>query len=287
MFNSSNSDACPHKARYKKHNNFTTNSYSYSSDKSDEDKNKVKIPKLIMQTWIDTDIPKKWKISPESIKEKMPDWEYVLMTDKDNRKFVKKHFPDFLPYYDNFPHAIQRADAIRYMWLYIKGGIYMDLDFEVLKPLDEFFTSGSDVYLVSSSNVGSYITNSFMAAKPGCELWLEVIEAMKKPLPFYYLGKHMTVMNSTGPILLTHVVKKSKIVYGVLPSKLILPCSVCNIKCQSKGSYLRQLEGSSWITYDTKFYNFFMCNWRKLIFVIVLIGLLIFIILLINWFEWI
>ena len=163
----------------------------------------------------------------------------------------------------------------------------MDLDFEVLKPLDSLFTNDNEVYLVNSSNIGSYLTNSFMASKPRCKLWLDCIEAMKKKLPFYCMGKHLTVMNSTGPIMLTHVVNKAKIVYGMLPVRLILPCSVCNIKCYSKGAYLKQLEGSSWIAYDTKIYNFFMCNYKQLLIAIALIFLVILISLMLQWCDWV
>jgi mannosyltransferase OCH1-like enzyme len=283
MFSSDSLEACPHQSYSQSHGSYSLSQDSYDSDSSSDVKKKVTIPKLIMQTWKNKDIPKKWAISPKSIKKYMPDWEYVLMTDKDNRKFVKKHFPDFLPYYDGFTHNIQRADAIRYMYLYVNGGIYMDLDFEVQHSLDDLFVSDSEVYLVSSGNIGSYITNSFMASKPGCRLWLEMIEAMKKPLPWYYLGKHIEVMCSTGPVMLNHVVKNSTVVYSVLPPKLIMPCSVCESCCKAEGAYLRPLEGSSWVTYDTKFYNFFLCKWRKLL---VVLGILLFILLIVFMIYW-
>ena len=287
MFNSSNSEVRSPRAKHKNDTTSREEIDTYSSFSYFNDNSKVKIPKIIFQTWIDKNIPDKWKVSPKSIKKYMPDWEYVFMTDDDYRNFVKKHFPDFLPYYDGFPHNIMRADCIRYMWLFIRGGIYMDLDFEVLHPLDELFTSDVEVYFVNSSNVGSYLTNSFMASKPGCKLWLDVIEEMKKPLPWYYVGKHMSVMNQSGPVMLTHVVHRSRIVYGMLPVKRILPCSICNISCRSKYAYLKQLEGSSWITYDTKVYNFFMCNYKQLLIAIGLILLVILIALLVQWFGWV
>ena len=278
----------------------TNNSLSDTSDSSSEvsgdsifnqnpwqNDSTVKIPKIIMQTWKDHNIPKKWKQSPISIKKYMPGWKYVLMTDRDNRNFVKKHFPDFLKYYDAFPYPIMKADSIRYMFLYVYGGLYMDLDFVVLHPLDNLFTSDNEVYLVNSSNVGSYLTNSFMASKPGCKLWLDAIEAMKKPVPYYYMGRHLTVMKQTGSFMLTGVVSESKIVYGMLPVKLILPCSVCNIGCQTKGAYLKQLEGSSWVSYDTKCFNFFMCNYKQLILAIILILLVILIALFLQWMEFV
>lgn len=235
----------------------------------------VTIPKIIFQTCWSHDIPPKWQSSPESIKNIMPDWKYVLMDDEENREFVIKHFPDFLPYYDAFPYNIQRADCIRYMWLYINGGIYIDMDLEVLNPLDELFSYNNDVYLCKSGNVGSYFTNSFMASKPRCKFWLEVIEEMKKPLDWYYLGRHTVVMNSTGPIMLSHVAKKTDTVIGILPAKRIMPCSICNLKCATCESYLKPLEGSSWTSFDTTFYNFWLCNWKTVVAFLICLFLLI------------
>ena len=246
--------------------------------------NEVKIPKVIMQTWKTRRIPKHWRESPLSIKEHMPDWDYVLMTDEDNEKFCREFFPDFLPYYLDFPHAIQRADAIRYMWLYIHGGIYMDLDVVIVKPLDPLFYEEADLYLCSSGNIGSCLTNSFMASKPGCQMWLKMIEHMKKPKPAWAVGKHMEVMNTTGPVALNYLVKKRGYTYHALPAKLVMPCSVCNIdNCQiDKDTYLRPLIGSSWIGMDTKVMNFFMCNWRS----VVVIGIILFILLIIIIVWW-
>lgn len=237
----------------------------------------VKIPKVIFRTCWSHDIPEKWRLSGESIQTLMPDWENILMDDDENREFVEKHFPDFLPYYDAFPHNIQRADAIRYMFLYVYGGLYIDLDFEILNPLDELFTTDNEVYLVKSGNIGSYYTNSFMASKPKSKFWLEVIEEMKKPLPFYIIGKHFTVMCSTGPIMLSRVAKRTGTVIGVTPAKYIMPCNICNINCSTCESYLRPLEGSSWTGFDTTFLNFWMCYWKYVVIFLLFLLLLLFI----------
>jgi mannosyltransferase OCH1-like enzyme len=236
----------------------------------------VKIPKIIMQTWKDYDIPYKWRESPQSIKDHMPGWTHVLMTDADNDKFCQTHFPDFWPYFKNFKHGIQRADAIRYMWLYVYGGLYMDLDIVIVKPLDDLFYEDVNLYLCASGNVGSFLTNSFMASKPRCKLWLNMIEHMKKDAPAWAWGKHMNVMNTTGPIALNYVVKNYGYSYLALPAKMVMPCSVCNIDtCDIGSSYLRPLVGSSWVTWDTKLMNFGMCNWKPIIILIVLLIILL------------
>ena len=235
----------------------------------------VGIPKILMQTWKTHEVPDKWSVSPESIKNVMSDWQHVLMSDEDNRNFVAEYFPDFLPYYDAFPHNIQRADAIRICWLYIRGGIYMDLDFELQRDLSPLFVSTAEVFLVCSGNVSSYYTNSFMASRPRAKFWLEVIEEMKKPLPFYVVGKHFTVMMSTGPIMLSRVARRTNTVISVIPKKLVMPCSICNLDCSTCESYLKPLEGSSWISWDTVFLNFWLCYWTNVVTFIIFLLLLL------------
>lgn len=254
----------------------SSNNLTQSEDSQHSGNKKVTIPKIIMQTWKNNDVPPHWRPSVESIKKYMPDWEYVLMTDDDNRNLIKQHFPDFLPYYDKFPYPIQRADACRAVFLYLRGGIYMDLDFELLHPLDDLFTSNNDAYFVCSGNIGSCVTNSFMASKPGHPFWLNYIEEMKKPAPSWALTKHFVVMNTTGPLALTRALKNSDIVYGTLPTKLIMPCSVCNIDyCDASSSYLKPLKGQSWNSFDSLALNFLLCNWRKLVMLVLLIIIVI------------
>ena len=248
--------------------------------------NHVKIPKIIMQTWKNNEIPDHWKESPKSIRDHMPDWTYILMTDEDGFKFCGKYFPDFLSYYENFPHPIQRADAIRYMFLYIYGGLYMDLDIVIEKPLDPLFYSESELYLCPSGNIGSCLTNSFMASKPGCKFWLKMIEHMKQPTSWWMMGKHMTVMNTTGPVGLNYVVKNEGYQYLALPSKDVMPCSVCNIEhCKIGNAYLKPLVGSSWIGYDTRVMNYFLCNWKEVVIAVIIIIILLVIYLIIRHYQ--
>ena len=51
---------------------------------------------------------------------------------------METKFPEFLDLYDGYNSEIQRADAVRYFLLYEYGGVYADLDFESLQPLDLF-----------------------------------------------------------------------------------------------------------------------------------------------------
>ncbi len=238
-------------------------------------RNKCRIPKVFMQTWKDEQVPERWKISPLSVKEKMGNWEYHLMTDQMNLEFVTRYFPEFLVTYNSLPYPIQKADAIRYMWLYINGGVYMDLDIVLNKNIEEFFYSDCDIYLVHSGNVGSVYTNALMASKPRCQFWLECLDEIKRscqdPSDFW-IGRHLTVMNTTGPLMLTRVASKTRCVIGVMPTKLLVPCSLCDLPCYiDESAYAYAIPGSSWVTWDTQIYNFFFCHWKDVVTAIVIL----------------
>lgn len=235
----------------------------------------VKIPKIIMQTWkggVET-LPEVWKSSPESIKYHMPDWCYVLMTDKDNDSFIEQHFPQYLKQFREFKYGIQRADFIRYAWLYVHGGLYIDCDFELIAPLDDMFLVDKDFYIMKTGSTGWNCTNSLMASKPGVGVWLECMKRSVNPCRWYALGKHLKVMTSTGPAMLTSVVKKQDPrSYHILDSRDLKPCSSCDPKpCQRKGKYVKNLEGASWWAWDSGMYNFFYCRWRLIVVILVVV----------------
>jgi mannosyltransferase OCH1-like enzyme len=238
----------------------------------------MEIPKIIFQTWKTYDVPDNWKFSQKTVKEKNKDWKYVLLSDEDNLKIVKKYFPDFLPYYVNFKYNIQRADAIRYMVLYLYGGVYLDLDYQAIKPFGSIILEkGKEVGLVKSSNVNC-ITNSFLCSHKGAKFWLECIEEMKKPYKWWYFTKHLKIMCSTGPLMIDRVYKANINKSQLL--EITVPCSVCNIdECSyNKKYFLRGIRGDSWHSWDSYMINIIHCNKISILYIILIIILTIIII---------
>lgn len=94
------------------------------------------IPKLLHQTWKTQQIPAEFRRWQQSCMERHKGWVYKLWTDDDNRRFIATHYPWFLNTYVNYPTAIMRVDAVRYFILLFHGGVFLDLDYECLLPLD-------------------------------------------------------------------------------------------------------------------------------------------------------
>jgi len=238
------------------------------------------VPKIIFQTWKTHSIPDKWKSSPASLKQLHSDWNYILMSDEDNLKFVKKHFPNYLNLYQKLPKNIMKADMIRYMWLYVNGGVYIDLDYEALKNFNDLFSSSADLFLVKTPNFNGY-TNSFMASKPKCKFWLKCLEKIQERaynVPWYMPMDYM-VLWVTGSIMLTDVAREYNHPFVTIPAKLGHPCSVYDKYsgvCDYSEAYVRELEGSSWTTITTRIAHFFVYQWRDILVFTFLLLILLF-----------
>lgn len=243
----------------------------------------VKIPKKVFQVWVGNveNIPKSYKISLDSIQKYMVanGWQYKLLQEPEISAFVAEHYADFFETFKNFEYDIQRADAIRPLWLKKHGGLYMDMDFELLAPIDSLFLTENEVYLLPSSNtfkIGGTFTNAIMASVPGSTFWNLYIAHMRKPPKLSAIGKHLKVMSTTGPFALSKAVKKTTKPITILPNKLIAPCSTCDIKeCDFSNSLMRQLPGNSWHSLDSSIYNFLFCKFWVIVFFIIAIVLLV------------
>jgi mannosyltransferase OCH1-like enzyme len=211
-----------------------------------------------------------------------PTFEYRFWSDTAIETYMRESHPDFYPQWKAYPHMIMRIDAWRYFALRDFGGIYADLDVVPLQNMEVALRGvEADVCLTTSADSTDY-TNCFMVSKPGAEFWDLVIENLKRPeLPFYAIGKHATVLLTTGPGFLTHVIRNQyRGILAHLPSKMWNPATSKEIangkayqKAVSQNAVLYNLDGRSWHGLDSKLFNLFATtsNWV----LIVIVGFLV------------
>ena len=96
------------------------------------DKSKVLIPKKIHQIWLgEKSIPRICKRWMNSWRDLNPQWEYKLWDEKN----IKELNVDDLHVYSKKFNPGYRSDILRYIILEKFGGMYVDTDFECIKPL--------------------------------------------------------------------------------------------------------------------------------------------------------
>ncbi|KAL3880234.1 hypothetical protein ACJMK2_032483 [Sinanodonta woodiana] len=165
-----------------------------------------RIERIIHQTWIDTNIPEDFRKYVSSFKEHHSNYAYMLWTDKMALKFVEDMFPMILPFYVNYRHNLQRADAVRYMILYEYGGVYADLDIVSLRPLDPVLRKYScilsqepHIHPIFYSNIYSSACNAWMA----CRRHHPFMKTLVDNLPSFSVATE--ILDSTGPRFVTIV----------------------------------------------------------------------------------
>jgi mannosyltransferase OCH1-like enzyme len=125
--------------------------------------------------------------------------------------------------------------------------------------------------LVKSANYDT-ITNSFIMVTPKNPFIKYCIDNLEKHKDDYSMfGKHVHIMNSTGPFFINKMVddyglEKKKDNYYILSKKEFSgDCSVCNTDKNCKGGlYFKHLVGNSWHSLDSTIYNTCMCIYKSI-----------------------
>lgn len=183
------------------------------------------IPKIIHQTWKTHELPENLKHWHNSIKELHPGWKINLWTDEDNLELVKEHFPHLLKIYQALEYNIMRADIIRYIYMAVFGGYYLDLDYELFIA---FNNEISDIELLlpisrekdkdGKINIGNCIFGSV----PNHLFWKDVLDEFYTNPPLKKIYNKLKILNLSGPEFITDIYFKNPGKYNAsLPSKKI------------------------------------------------------------------
>lgn len=154
--------------------------YQKNCSQNVEPDTNVRIPKIIHQIWLGGPVPEAYTQWIESWRKLHPDWQYKLWTDE-TVKSLTLHNQD---YYDNAYYYGEKSNILRYELLYQFGGVYVDIDFECLQPLDDLHYK-YDFYcgLAPLDAKILYINNALIGSKPGhpiLEHCIKTIEQDKK-----------------------------------------------------------------------------------------------------------
>lgn len=153
----------------------------------------TKIPKRIHQIWLGGALPDKYKKLSESWNRLHPTWEYRLWTDGDVDGFGLKNKELF----NKAQNMGQRSDIFRYEILNRLGGIYVDTDFECLKPFYDLLYL--DFFTGISYDTKMVLYIGLIATVPGHAIIRSCIDSMKP-----YEGQSANaIMDVTGPYYFT------------------------------------------------------------------------------------
>ncbi len=100
------------------------------------------IPKKIYQTWHTQILPKKLNSLHKKMLTKNPKYEHIIYTDEQMNDYMNSNAEkDIKDIYWKMNHIVAKADIWRYTILYNIGGIYLDIDSQIIGSLDELINN--------------------------------------------------------------------------------------------------------------------------------------------------
>ncbi len=158
----------------------------------------LRIPKIIHQIWLGSHFPKHYERYQKSWLTYHPGWLYKLWTDADVKNFTWSN-QNSKKLFDDAQNYGEKSDILRYELLYRYGGLYVDVDFECLKPLDDLHYC-YDVYVGIEQAQRLEINNALIGAAPEHPFLKFCIESLRDQGS---KRDFMAIMQRSGPVFFT------------------------------------------------------------------------------------
>ena len=166
------------------------------------------IPLNLFQYWHTDDIPPNMKLAIEKLKLASPEFNYTLFNENTAIEFINQYFgEDVLIAFKKLKPCAYKSDLFRYCYLYVNGGIYVDVK---LAPVDNFklielvksehFVKDYTAY--NNNNAGN-ISQTIMVCSKNCKLLLECIRRIVINVQNNFYGTSCLLI--TGPGLVAKV----------------------------------------------------------------------------------
>jgi mannosyltransferase OCH1-like enzyme len=95
-----------------------------------------------------------------------PDYNYYLYDDKDMDEFVNKYYNgEISECYNKLNITVAKSDFWRYLVLYKYGGVYLDMDSSIEKPLNELIKEEDQAIITEEGNPYNYVQWALIFSK--------------------------------------------------------------------------------------------------------------------------
>jgi mannosyltransferase OCH1-like enzyme len=162
---------------------------------------KPAIPKTLIQTYVNNNIPIPIYKNLTKMLQTNPEYDYRLITDKEGIEIIKNNFDErTLHAFQQLKIGAAKGDFIRYIALYLYGGVYLDLDASInldlntlIYPKDEFV-----FFINGDRNLEQFC----FAIRPKHILMKKMIDEMITRIE----NKEPNIFRATGPTLFNDVI---------------------------------------------------------------------------------
>tara|TARA_Y100000389_G_scaffold76463_1_gene73173 strand:+ start:12178 stop:12903 length:726 start_codon:yes stop_codon:yes gene_type:complete len=143
-----------------------------------EDFSKKVIPQTIMITTVNKDTVPQYVW--DQYDKYASEYELYIYDDEDCRQFLLQHYgPDYEKKFNELKKGAHKADFFRYAYLYIQGGVYLDVKTKLDRPLSKIFRHDINRCYLVKSVVKNSIYNGIIATPPNNPYMRQLLYQMK------------------------------------------------------------------------------------------------------------
>jgi inositol phosphorylceramide mannosyltransferase catalytic subunit len=141
------------------------------------------VPRVVYQTWSSRLLPLGFQVIRERMRSRNPGFRFVVFDDADIDAYVSTHFhgTDAERAFRLLTVGAARADLWRYLVLFREGGVYLDLDSEIIVPIEGGLLKPGDGAIVSregarDDQLERMMIQWLLAFEPGHAILARVIQ---------------------------------------------------------------------------------------------------------------
>lgn len=176
------------------------------------------VPRHFHRIWLGSRIPAEFASFGKSWLDLNPGWEMTLWTESNLPRLRNQEL------YDRAPEIVPsrlvwrfRSNLARYELLYVYGGVYLDTDFEALRPIEPYI---DDLDLFAAEEKPGLVANGIMGARKGHPFLEALIVGAEKSVAD---RPGLPSWRTTGPEYLTRTSQARPGELGLIPTHLVYP----------------------------------------------------------------
>ena len=124
------------------------------------------IEKNIFQSWFTNKLHPLVQEKIDTFKKLNPEYTYHLYNDDDMDKFVNEHYKgEIADCYNKLNIIVAKVDFWRYLVLYKYGGVYLDMDSNIRRPLRELIKDEDEAIITAEGNPDLYVQWALIFSK--------------------------------------------------------------------------------------------------------------------------
>lgn len=245
---------------------------------------RIRIPRIIHQTYETHQVPSKWNATVNSVMEmNKNEFEYRRWSHTEMDEFVKKHEYEFYTnIYVKYRYQMQRIDSFRYVLMYYIGGIYVDMDngcnrrfIDLLNTLENLDPNVNDIACFPR-RAPFGVESDFIISSRKHPFYRQLISNLGLFNRDYYFH-FWTMLASAGPVY----VSIQKLIFFSSKESIIrlLHFDVF------RPIFIRKENGLTWVQDDFEFLLYIGKFVDQIIWCVKRIGIVFIIFMLIKWFR--